>query len=334
MRTVPKISFVVDCDSEVGWGHFVRSHALAGELRRLQCDVDFFVNGAAPPFASPQDGVVTGLPYGNANLPLGVANPDAIVLDLRAYSPDTVAALPDSALLVVLVDGPDPPFRTDLTVDANVSSEGTSHDTRLAGGGFVILRPGFDRAPVLRETKDADSLLISFGGTVRSAMLSHALDAARTSAFSRITVVAPTQTLARATSATAEAWNPSRVVSLLDSVPDIPKLLLEVDAALVAAGTLLHEACATALPTASLSLSPEQHVEAKAIGKQGGTLYLGPAERLKVEDIAEAMTQLGNGDTRAALSAHAHTLVDGKGRRRVADQIMALLGARAGSDRR
>src|SRR6266849_5804087 len=101
---MPKISFIVDCNSTVGWGHFVRSLALAEELRRLQCDVDLLVNGALPPFAHPKDGVTTRQPCGSALLPSDVAPPDAVVLDFRTYLPTTVAALPASALLVVLVD--------------------------------------------------------------------------------------------------------------------------------------------------------------------------------------------------------------------------------------
>ena len=323
----PRVSFVVDCGGEVGWGHFARSHALALELRGRGCDVHIYVNGVLPPFAPPDAAVGTGLPIGVVEAPPLPAGSDAVVLDLWRYSRSTADAVPRSALLVTLVDCIPLPFRADIVVDPNVSGSGDSTGgVRLSGRDYLILRPAFDHSRPHEARHVAGPLLVSFGGTQQGPMLEQALRALATlenRPFPHVVAVVP------ATVATGAARDDSAPrLSQLTSVDDMPALLRDAQAGLIAAGTLLHEACATGLPCAVVSLTAEQHAEAQAIADRGAIVYLGHSEQVTDSEMAAALRRLADADVRSTLATRARTVADGAGRRRVVDAILDGMAAR------
>ena len=327
IATAPRIGFVVDCGGDVGWGHFVRCHALASELRGRGCDVGLFVNGEPPPFADESAAAATGEPSGTVgHLPPPFEDVDAVVLDLWRYSDGVREALPRAALVVTLIDGRDPPFESDLTVDPNVSAGISNGRTRLSGGDYVILRPEFDQTVVRTAARVPDSLVVSFGGTDRSSLLSRVLARATSpggAPFAQIVAVVPP-----APDADGSRGDSMPNVSWRTSVADMPELLLGAEAGLIAAGTLLHEACATGLPCAVVALTPDQELEARALAGRGAVLYLGSAEELTDTVIVSALTSLRDGSVRAQLSTRAREAIDGGGRKRVADALLDRLGRR------
>jgi spore coat polysaccharide biosynthesis predicted glycosyltransferase SpsG len=326
VSVVRRIDFVVDCDECVGWGHFVRSHALAAELRADGCETVVHVNGVLPPFAGLDDAVVTGDALGSVGAIRNVDPSGAVVLDLASCEASTRDGIPNSVLLVVLQDGGELRFKCDLRIDPNVSgSADTTRGEALAGAEYVILRAGFDQ-PIDRSSPvDSPCLLISFGGTPRPAIVARALAALAptdTRAFDRAVVVVP-ETVARSLDCRTVAG-----VSILTNVRDMPGLLAEVDAGLIAAGTLLHEACAVGLPCAVVALSLEQNFEAAAVSGEGAALYLGYAEDASDEDVRRALSQLADTELRLKLSMRARALVDGRGASRVASEILRRLAMR------
>lgn len=323
VRSLASIVLVADCGGDVGWGHFVRCQALAQELRGRGCDVELYVNGELPAFGRAGGAHATGQPHGSAgSLSPAFDGADAVVLDLRQYSATTRDGLPRTALVATLVDGQDPPFASDLTVDPNVGAKPATSSSRLAGPEYVILRPELDGATARNAAPPSGSLFVSFGGTERGELISRVL-AAAAPVFPHITVVAPTALVG------SRGDNRSAAkVSWLTSVRDMGELLLGVEAGLISAGTLLHEACATGLACAVVALSPDQELEARAFAVRDAILYLGPFAELTDQRLRSGLVSLGDSSLRARLAGRARRLVDGRGRARVADALLARLADR------
>jgi hypothetical protein len=303
----PRAVVVVDAGGAVGWGHFVRSRALADELERFGCTVELLVNGEMPPFAADGAGVRTGLAHGSVTSEL-TAGADAVVLDLKTYSPATPDGLPATAFVAVLVDSETLPFTPGLTVDPNVAAA-RHRGAALAGAGAVVLRPEFDELGT--RPRQPGTLLLSFGGTAREALADRVTQAVRRQpAFSEVRDVLPGSA-------------PVTPAAMRD-------LLLGAEAGVVAAGTLMHEACAAGLPVAVVSLDEAQHREATALAHEGAVLYPGRADELADADLDAALERLADAKARAALSARARTVIDTRGRERVAAAIVEALEERRG----
>jgi UDP-2,4-diacetamido-2,4,6-trideoxy-beta-L-altropyranose hydrolase len=313
----PRIVVVVDAGDTVGWGHFVRSHALVYELRRRGAEVELFVNGVLPPFAAPGAATETGNEMGVVALPPSALNADAVVLDLKTYAARIRADIPDTILLVTIMDGDPIPFQPDLTIDPNVSGR-QRVGASLSGPEAVILRPEFDRRPAVSPARMSGTLLVSFGGAPPRELVARTVRAVRNqSMFSDVCMVLP------AGIDVAPPSGDSGVrITVSTRVADMHALLLQAEAGLIAAGTLLHEACATGLPSAVVSLNEEQHVEAAAVAGRRAILYLGPSSDLTDDALGSGLTSLASPRLRAELSSHALALLGGHGRERVAELIV------------
>ncbi len=322
VQAMPRIAIVADCGGEVGWGHVVRCHALAGELRARGCLVELLVNGEPPAFAPPDTIVATGEPVGSiASLAQALDGADAVVLDLWHSTSSTRDGLPGAPFVVAFVDGVEAPFACDLTVDSNVSSEASTTASCLAGGEHVILRPQFDPANVQEAVRSPGTLLVSFGGTERGELLSLVLEAAVPTGR-QITAVAPSFPAGARASMPTVSWR--------KPVHEMGELLLEAEVAVISAGALVHEACATGLPCAVVALTEDQAREAEALADRGAILYLGPVSELSGVNVQAALARLDDRSLRARLSARGRELVDGLGRGRVADAILNRLAERQG----
>lgn len=303
------VVFVVDGGGAVGWGHLVRSTALAGELDRRGCRVSVHLNGEAPPFALDPRPVETGEPLGS--VPSEAAEADVVVLDLYSYAAATPEGVGEGALLVAVIDSAELPFEADLVIDPNVS--GLSGTRRAAGPGAAMLRPEFD--PVPNAERRPGSLVVSFGGAPPENLVRISVEAAeRQAAFDDVTFVLPARHV------------PARDIpgmTFATAVSDMAALLRSASAGLLAAGTLMHEACACGLPAAIVSFTDDQRREAEAIAREGAVVHLGDATELDAERLVAALTALGAIELRARLSERALGLGLGEGRARVADLVLA-----------
>jgi spore coat polysaccharide biosynthesis predicted glycosyltransferase SpsG len=106
--------------------------------------------------------------------------------------------------------------------------------------------------------------------------------------------------------------------------------LSNADAGLIAASTMLHEACATGLPCAAVSLSPEQAAEAQALADRGAVIDLGGAAELTVGAIESALLELSRDEVRKRLSERSQRAIDRRGRTRVVDAVLRLAQAKRG----
>jgi RimJ/RimL family protein N-acetyltransferase len=108
------------------------------------------------------------------------------------------------------------------------------------------------------------------------------------------------------------------------------QLMIEADLFIGAGGGTSWERAAMGLPTICIAVSNNQHANSEVMATFGAHVYLGPRERVTVEQLREAIGFVaGNQGLRKSLAQHSRQLVDGLGVQRVAATLAgALLGVR------
>lgn len=102
--------------------------------------------------------------------------------------------------------------------------------------------------------------------------------------------------------------------------------LAACDAAIVAGGVTLYEACAIGVPAAALAVVPAQRRAVQAFARRGAVIDAGSAFAASdaPERAARALARLLNEDEARRRAAAARKLVDGRGALRVAARIRQL----------
>ena len=185
-------SVVVRCDasSAIGFGHLVRSVALARELADRDEDVTFAMTGEPEAVALVKREGFTVIRSGNrpADVWEGLETiprkgMNALVLDVRDDSPRSrVDAWRARGVLVATIDDPterrlsaDLAFYPPIPQVEDFDWRGFS-GTRLVGGEWVVLRRAFGVAPV-RAVRPRPAVLVTMGGSDPTGMTLTAVDA-------------------------------------------------------------------------------------------------------------------------------------------------------------
>jgi UDP-2,4-diacetamido-2,4,6-trideoxy-beta-L-altropyranose hydrolase len=112
--------------------------------------------------------------------------------------------------------------------------------------------------------------------------------------------------------------------SLHVDVSDMASLMQAADLAIGAGGVGALERCALGLPSLMLTVADNQMPNATAIATVGAARYLGDIGQCTPPSMAAALCDLATDDAaRAAMSAAAMQMVDGRGAQRVREKIEA-----------
>ncbi|WP_188191025.1 PseG/SpsG family protein [Nonomuraea sp. SYSU D8015] len=315
------VGFRCDAGVKSGVGHLVRCVALAEELRGRGVDVLFL-------------GAVHGSDWARAQLreralPL-VAAPrtparlaalarefrlDAMVLDSYHLPAETGAVLRDAGLAVLaIVDGDPRGQEADLYLDQNLGAERrVLLSESLTGARYVLLRDSVrwrTRAP--RRDGAVPRVLCFFGGTDSAGVVPAWADALRATGVPfEGTVVSP---------APFAAGGPITVIPPTDRLPE---LMAEADLVVTAAGSAIWELLYLGVPTALTWVADNQLIGYRELVGRGVAAGLGGAPG--AEAVAALARLLADPAAREEHGGRGRGLVDGKGRERVADALLALL---------
>jgi len=327
-----RVGFLVDAGTDVGWGHFMRCQALAVEFEGRGSQVEFWVNGSDIGF--PEQGFRgTGEPTGGTGRLTGLfSRNDVVVLDF--FEPSRVHFGESGPCLVVCLwdEAGEPGCSCDILVDPNLSAVGRCPSPAgvmvLRGADYVILRPQFDRLEPRCVREEARELLVAFGGTPRPDLMlavQEVLSRAAAPVCQSLTVVLGA---AKASGVCLDGAASSVQCRLLAGVTDMRAVMARADFAFLAAGTLMYEACATALPSLVVSLNEGQAREARAFANQGAVRYLGGLDQVSEMRLYQGLLEIGSRGVREDLARRAHQVLDGGGRGRVVDAIAAAWAQR------
>ncbi|MGI5284102.1 PseG/SpsG family protein [Nonomuraea polychroma] len=314
------------CDAGVGRGvgHLVRCVALAEELRTRGVDVVFVgaVRGSAWARAQLRD---RGLPLVAApDEPVRLAELarklrlDAVVLDSYDLPAETGAVLRDAGLAVLaIVDGDPLGQAADLYLDQNLGAERRPFHAgrRLAGADYVLLRDSVRRcrraSRELRGARAVPRVLCFFGGTDSAGVVPAWAEAlVATGVPFEGTVISP------APFAGGDA------ITAMPPTDRLPELMARADLVVTAAGSAVWELLHLGVPTALTWVADNQLIGYEELVGRGVAAGLGdkPGEQA----VGTLARLLADPAARAEHGRRGSGLVDGKGRERVADALLAL----------
>jgi spore coat polysaccharide biosynthesis predicted glycosyltransferase SpsG len=126
------------------------------------------------------------------------------------------------------------------------------------------------------------------------------------------------------------AWSADQDAMLVDPSPDFISVLAAADLVVSAGGTTVYELMALGRPSAICTVAANQERNYAHLVEAGLAVGLGPVAGLHA-DPASAAAQLAgllhDGDRLAQIASAGFGMVDGRGRRRVADRLLSLSGS-------
>lgn len=338
------VVFCCDAGPHRGIGHVMRCVALAEELAARDIECVFVADLAGVPWAAAQ---VTSRGFavrqhddgapGVAEAVLAL-RPVAVVLDSYASVPSVSLGLRSAGVPVLaIIDGDSRGQRGDLYLDANLGSEleaGPTDAPRLAGLDYALLR-----SDVLRHRRAVapsgarhrpPRVLAYFGGTDAfgaSPVLATAL--AGSGERFDATVVAPTPALAAAVEAVP--CSAGQQLTVIGPTDDLASLADDADLVISASGTSLWELLCIGAAAAVVWVVDNQELGYDRVLAAGAAAGLGRLDQVRADPTGAARLLGGllrDVAWRDKLRAAGWATVDGLGRTRVADALLALAAER------
>ncbi|TDD06453.1 spore coat protein [Nonomuraea deserti] len=318
-----RVGFRCDAGVGSGVGHLVRCVALAEELCARGVEVVFLgrVRGSAWALAQLEE---RGLPLVDAP-----PAPDrlaalarelrlaAVVLDSYELPAETGAALGRAGLAVLAIADGDPlGQQADLYLDQNLGAErrhgpGTA-GRWLAGARYALLRDCVRRCARTPRRDRVPHVLCFFGGTDSAGVApAWARALLATGEPFRGTVISP---------APFDAGGPITVIPPTDRLPD---LMAGADLVVTAAGSAIWELLYLGVPTALSWVADNQLIGYGELVGRGVAAGLGGEPDARA--VAALSRLLADPAAREEHGRRGRGLIDGRGRERAADALLALL---------
>lgn len=351
-----RIGIRCDAGRTTGVGHLIRSIALAEELQSRGIDVIFLGDTDGLAWAQRQ--------LDSRGLPLlpGPTTPaamvtavrelalDALVVDSYTLAAECAGAVRDQGVPVLaIVDGDLRDQDADLFLDQNLDAEFAEvkvpeGSRRLAGLDYALLRDAVRRLrpiePRGRQTRTGPPhVLAFFGGTDAfgaAPVLTRLLLA--TGQPLELTVVAGSDNMYDELMALPTQGDQG--LEVVRPTDRLPELIAEADLVITASGTSTWEVLCLGTPAALVWVVDNQWLGYERVMARGLATGLGRLSELVELDapaataaIASLHELLSSTDARVAASARAFGAVDGRGRERVADELLALITGQPGRER-
>lgn len=330
-----EIAIRADGGPEIGYGHLVRTGALASELLASGDGVTYVtttpesVEKVCPDPCS----VVTLETRRNAEDFLSALNrdPDATVIDSYVADATYQRAVREVSPLIVLSDT-ERTVCADILVNGNLYASELSYDTvgedpeLCLGTDYVLLRDQITTlaasGPPWRE--QVERAIVVMGGSDSARMTPTVVRAFDGTRLSVDAVVGPgcTEGQHREVEAAADDVHPP--VTIHRDPPDIPRLLFEADIGVSTASTTTYELLALGTPIVSIPVVENQERIASALDERDLATVL--LRTQTTEEIYGAIAEyVSDSSMRRTRRDNGRALVDGYGSRRVADRIRALV---------
>jgi len=347
-RRVPTVGFRCDATPSTGVGHLIRCIALAEELVARSVRVLFLGDFGGLPWAQrqlQQRGMTVRAPESDLLALAGQCAElglDAVVVDGYELDPGCGDALRKRGMIVLaLVDGPfgagqSADLYLDQNLDAKPMPDLPDGATMLAGIEFALLRDSVRNlrpsTPVQTSNRGGQrvSVLAVFGGTdPHDAALELVPILLDTGTPQSIRVVSAKPDVARAlrelpTSASQE-------VEVIAPVDDLAALATQSDLVVSASGSSVWELLCLGVPTAVVCVIANQEVGYRQVVTRSLVGPLGRLDDLRHDPVARALAGtvlsdlMSSPSARAAQAVRGLSLVDGRGRERVADALLGLV---------
>jgi len=354
-----KVAIRVDASKQIGTGHFVRCLALADALRQQGNEIQFvcrhmqgnmtdmiFAHGHGFVILqyAPDDRGTDNLHHSfwlgtsqsvDAHETLHVLSDkkyDWLIVDHYALDSKWELTLrPAAEMLFVIDDLADRRHNCDLLLDQNYFAEmATRYSGKvpetcqlLLGPKYALLRDEFQQRHkhIVFRAGLVKRILVFFGGidaknltllTIESLVIINSMNI-------HVDVVIGRQhpSIVKIESLCFRYGFTCHV-----QTDQMAELMANADLAIGAGGTAIWERCCMALPSLVIALAQNQIVVSRELDRYGACIYLGSSDAVSQQEILHAIADiLNNDDHLKKLSQKSYSLVDGKGVKRVCQEL-------------
>ena len=342
---LPSLLIRADASRSIGAGHVMRCVAIGQEWSSRGGRVVFAATEITPGAeARVQDSgfelhVVPDAPGATVSLAREVGTA-WVVIDVGARADELLGAFDSPAIsaqgkpepFVLAIDDLGGHFATAPALVLNQNAHGTTteypglaDDTLLRGLSYLLLRDEFVHvAPSPHEVSTDPRILLAFGGTDPLDLLAPVAQAIVDQNIGQ--VVAVCGSTASSVARLRELAN-AGVIELHVDTTDMAGLMQTIDLAVTSGGTTVWELAYMGIPSLVGTVSPLE--ERLVTGLQSLDLFhtLGDLSALSPDDLATDVGRFGaDHEWRQRMHHRATEVVDGQGRKRVVDTMIALSG--------
>jgi spore coat polysaccharide biosynthesis predicted glycosyltransferase SpsG len=320
----------IDACHQLGFGHAVRSSALAANLTLATELVVAGDNLDALAHFFPVARLRSVERHTLAAI-LDSERPEAVLVDLPRHTPELWSTMYGPGRAVIAVDDEGGELTADLVINGTAPDGYHYYPTLRPGGkaltgpSYTLLRPAFGTTPWRAPEAPSVGVVVGSGDRARNwafALVGDALDRTAWGKVSMVVGVAFPE-LKRLQHACERAG--VRLLSGLDA-RGMADLLAGSAVALVTGGMIVYEALAVGVPAIVFPQVPNATLEAAWFAARGAVRDLGfhgGMDMARVE--TEVRTLLGDRAEAVAQSSRARTMVDGRGVERAAQAVEILL---------
>ena len=320
---MPKINILCKASFVEGLGHLIRQIHIAGELRKQNADIFFYI----PRFPTAED-ILKKHKFNYSTVDNFDSDPitkrdktDATILDIQDTPSSLIKNLRiKSGKIVSFEDHGGGRNQVDLLVDCNLNPEDSntiSSTTRpLFGLSYSALAPEFQIFHLGKRniSEQIESLLITFGGTdpynITLDLAKHLPNKIKTTV-----IVGPGFQNVKF----LEELHPTHFC-IVQNVENMASILSSHDAVFCSGGVTLHEAMCVGTPAFVISQVEHQEEKAKSAESLGAAINLGKANSWDKNRLSEVFNLKKN--ERQKMSVAGKNQIDGKGLKRIVKAIL------------
>jgi len=333
------VIFRVDAYKEIGYGHLIRSLALAEEFKRQNDKVIFALN--VDKFCLRLVGdyqIETVIMKNKAGNEKDIE--DVLSLLNKYESPlfihdnyfidfEYETSIDNTKRIIAFDDIADRVFSSDVIINQNYGAEKldykvvNSHVKFLCGHKYVVLRDEILQNRNIREIKDVENILILFGGTDNSGLSFKVLQ--WMSKYIKCNVVF--NILINKTHADVKKLYELKFIDkrikIWHNIKNMGRFINKMDLAITAAGSIVWELLYIGVPTVSFVLADNQLYIAKNLNDDNYIISLGSFSDNKRDVFIETLLDLINDrDKRKFMIKKGQSLIDGFGKKRIREYLL------------
>ena len=351
MLKKPKIGIRLDSNSEIGYGHFIRCHALTEEFINKDCEVVFLITDNET-----QSKIIEyGYPYYQLDFNMNQVDPllsefkenlyfycevmknasrslelDILIIDNYQVYPLLMSSLKRSVDCLVYIDDLNAfDYDVNVLINGNISAPGLGYNQLnlerdlLIGSEYTFIRKEFIQNNKRVLNNKINKVMITTGGANPHSMLEkiteYVLDS-NVIEFEEIHIIIGSGFLNYELFANSLKKHENVIIHI--NPPEIWHIMSEMDLAISSGGSTLYELCVSHIPTIGFVLAENQLPVLNQLAKIGCVFDLGRYDIFSKNDFENALEWISDFKNRKAMIACFNDRIDGKGPTRVVDFLI------------
>lgn len=331
------IAIRADGNKEIGFGHLIRTQALARQLVSCGAKVVFLSRDSEniKAYQAIQLNYQTGPEAEDLEVEqaLKLIGADILIIDSYAYGQDRLDKMTGLKLLSVFIDDLNLyEYNVDMVINGNIYAPGLIYQGKaelLLGTQYLLMREAFANISPRVLSSAVKDILVTFGAAdienMTPRIMTILADYRLFNEISWHVVVGP---VFQNADMIMEFGKDKENVHIHYN-PDMNKLMKKCDLCISAAGSTAYELAACGTPAVLIVVADNQLRLAAEANSQGMAINLGWHYNISTDQIYAVLDQLITSyNLRTKMAKRGQSLVDGKGADRVANHLLTMLKKR------